>query len=196
MSTQLEQASTSVWDQLPGGLLVWIVFALEMGTFVLFFFGFVWLTRADPQAFQAGQAMLHPNLGTLNTLILLSGSWMVARAVQATQQNKPTSKWLMATGFSGLLFVGIKSFEYIDLFRAGISLSTHSFWFYYFFLTLLHNLHVLLGVYFLFYLAWKYPSQHLSETQTQNISAAAIYWHLVDLIWIFLFPLIYFTRLW
>lgn len=196
MSTYSDQTPESVWDQLPGGIIVWIAFALEMGTFVLFFFGFVWLTRADPQAFHAGQVMLHPDLGTLNTLILLSGSWMAARAVRATQHKLSATKWLIATGITGLFFVGIKSYEYIDLFQAGVSLSTNSFWFYYFFLTLLHNLHVLLGVYFLFYLAWKSPAQGLSEIQIQNISAAAIYWHLVDLIWIFLFPLIYFTRIW
>ncbi len=180
----------------PGGPLVWIVFVLEMGTFALFFMGFAWLSRSEGELFRIAQRQLHPALGTLNTLILLTGSWMIARAVHAARAGKATRYWLLLTGFSGLVFMGIKSIEYLHIFQAGITLSTNHFWFYYLFLTLLHNLHVALGVYFCFYLAWTLPVKTLSDEQHNSLSASAIYWHLVDLIWVFLFPLIYFARSW
>ena len=183
-------------ELLPGGTVVWIVFALEMGTFALFFLGFAWLSRSEGEVFRIAQRQLHPALGTLNTLILLTGSWMIARAVHAARAGKATKYWLLLTGLSGLVFMGIKSYEYVHLFQAGITLSTNHLWFYYLFLTLLHNLHVALGVFFCFYPAWKLPAKVLSEDQQNTLSASAIYWHLVDLIWVILFPLIYFARSW
>lgn len=183
--------------QLPGGVVVWVVFALEMGTFALFFLGFAWLQHSESDLFKAGQQLLHPGWGTLNTLILLSGSWMVARAVEAARMRQAVTPWLNATALCGLVFMGIKTLGYTQIFAKGISLSTNAFWFYYLFLTLLHNLHVALGVYFLLYLAWQYRKQNtLTVEQQQTLESCAIYWHLVDLIWVFLFPLIYFSEVW
>ncbi|PKL74382.1 MAG: cytochrome-c oxidase [Candidatus Melainabacteria bacterium HGW-Melainabacteria-1] len=184
------------FDALPGGLLIWIVFLVEMGTFALFFLVFAWLSRAEPEVFASSQALLHPDLGTLNTLILLSGSWLAARAVLASRKGTSISPWLLGTGLSGLVFLGIKLLEYSQIFAQGIRLSTNAFWFNYLFLTLLHNLHVIAGIYFLFYLAWHLRRGPLSSENRRRLEAAALYWHLVDVIWVLLFPLIYFSRNW
>lgn len=188
--------ASGLWDTLPGGLLIWIVFLLEMGTFALFFVGFAWQSRQEASIFAASQAHLHPDLGTLNTLILLSGSWMVARAVFASRQHRAVVPWLVGTGLSGLAFLGIKGLEYAQIFAQGIRLSTNGFWFNYLFLTMLHNLHVVIGIYFLFYLAWRWSRGLPLPNGAHHLEAAALYWHLVDVIWVLLFPLIYFCRSW
>ena len=181
-------------DALPGGPLIWIVFLLEMGTFALFFLGFAWQSRSEPAIFAKAQALLHPNLGTLNTLILLCGSWMAARAVHAGRRQGSVSPWLIGAGLSGLAFLAVKGVEYTAVFSQGIRLSTNAFWFNYLFLTLLHNLHVAVGIGFLFYLAWTCRSAPLSPQNSDHLEAAALYWHLVDVIWVLLFPLLYFSR--
>lgn len=186
-------ASAADWlayfNRLPGGLAVWIFCVLEMGTFALFFVGFAWSQRSEPAVFAASQALLHPDSGTLNTLVLLTGSWLAARGVLAAKQGRPLAPWFYATACSGLLFLGIKLWEYQSVFAAGVSLSTNTFWFYYLFLTVVHALHVAFGVFFMLWLAW--PRQQQSPEHTLRVSAAAVYWHLVDIIWVFLFPLIY-----
>lgn len=188
---------TAYFDALPGGSLIWVVFLIEMLTFALFFFGFAWTGRSEPSLFVASQALLHPNSGTFNTLVLLSGSWMVARAVHETRKQRAVSLWLFGTALTGLIFLGVKLTEYGDIFAKHIRLSTNAFWFYYLFLTILHNLHVLLGVYFLVFLGYKFRNmQVLKPEDCHTLEAVAIYWHLVDLIWVFLFPLLYFTRSW
>jgi nitric oxide reductase NorE protein len=181
-------------DNLPGGPLIWGVFWMEMLTFAFFFWVFAWLSRSEQAVFQSGQALLHPSQATFNTLVLLTGSWMVARAVASSRQNQAVRPWLLGTGVSGVLFIAVKIWEYQQVYSHGISLSTNTFWFFYLFLTLLHNAHVALGVGFMFYLAWKYKTTKLLEEQIHTLEAAAIYWHLVDVIWVILFPLIYFTR--
>lgn len=184
---------SAYFEALPGGTLIWIVFLLEMGTFALFFLGFAWQSRSAPALFAAAQTKLHPDLGTLNTLILLSGSWMAARAVLAGRQVRAVAPWLFGTALTGLAFMAIKGLEYAQIFAQGIRLSTNAFWFNYLFLTLLHNLHVALGVYFMLWLGFRYRR---SPESAHHLEAAAIYWHLVDVIWVFLFPLVYFSRSW
>lgn len=185
---------SAYFEALPGGALIWIVFLLEMGTFALFFLGFAWQSRANPALFAAGQARLHADAATLNTLILLSGSWLAARAVNASRERQPVSPWLLGTALSGLAFIGIKGCEYARIFAQGIRLSTDAFWFNYLFLTLLHNLHVAIGVWFMAYLALAYRQR--AQQSHHHLEAAAIYWHLVDLIWVFLFPILHFARPW
>lgn len=191
------RSKPSIKDQLealPGGPLVWFVFWMEILTFALFFGGFAWVSRSESAMFQAGQALLHPAQGTFNTVVLLTGSWMAARAVILSRQNKSIQFWLIGTGFSGLIFITIKLWEYQQVYAHGISLSTNMFWFFYLFLTLLHNAHVALGVGLMFYLAWKFKTDPLAEEQRSTLEANAVYWHLVDIIWVLLFPLLYFTH--
>lgn len=190
-SNQIE----AYFDRLPGGLVIWIFFLLEMVTFGMFFLGFAWSSRSESEVFIASQAHLHPGLGTINTIVLLTGSWMAARGVFASRSGQSIRPWFFGAGFSGLVFMGIKIYEYSHIFSQGISLSTNTFWFYYIFLTLLHNFHVLFGVYFMFYLG--YTLRNVSSDDQESlvsIEASAVYWHLVDIIWVFLFPLIYFSH--
>jgi len=182
--------------ELSGGTVIWLFVAIELLTFGLFFVGFAAARRSEPALFAAGQAQLHPLLGAINTCVLLSGGWLAARGVLANRCDEPraTAAYLSGAAVTGLLFMAIKLHEYAGVFAAGVSLSTSSFWFFYLFVTGLHFLHVLAGVGFLVPTAWRAAHGAYGPGDGSTVEAVAVFWHLVDLIWIFLFPLIYLAR--
>lgn len=183
-----------VGDGLPGGLVVWIFVAVEILTFAAFFVAFADAYADEPRVFLDAQALLHPLRGAINTGVLLTGSWLVARATVAPAT---ASRWLFAAGVSGVVFVAIKVSEYVDVFSVGITMSTNSFWFYYLFLTFMHLLHVVFGIGAMFSLSFRASRAHAAGSTKEfapSLEAGAVYWHLVDLIWIVLFPTIYLMR--
>ena len=182
--------------ELSGGTVIWLFVSIELLTFGLFFVGFAAARRSDPATFLTGQQQLHPLYGAINTGVLLCGGWLAARGVLANRSREPrtTARCFAAAAVTGLVFMGIKLNEYIEVFDSGISLSTNSFWFFYLFVTGLHFLHVLAGVGFLVPTAWRAAHGAYGPDNSATVEAVAVFWHLVDLIWIFLFPLIYLAR--
>ena len=92
------------------------------------------------------------------------------------------------------MFMAIKLHEYGGVLGTGVSLSTSTFWFFYLFVTGLHFLHVLAGVGFLVPTAWRAARGAYGPGEPTTVEAVAVFWHLVDLIWVFLFPLFYLAR--
>lgn len=182
--------------ELSGGTVVWLFVAVELLTFGLFFVGFAASRQADPAAFAEGQAQLHPLLGAINTCVLLTGGWFAARGVLANRSDQAatTSACLWAAAASGVVFMGIKLYEYAGVLGDGVSLSTSTFWFFYLFVTGLHFLHVLAGVGFLVPTAARAARGAYGSDSPLSVEAVAVFWHLVDLIWVFLFPLFYLAR--
>lgn len=182
--------------ELPGGTVLWLFVAVELLTFGLFFATFAMARRADPTSFAAGQAQLHPLLGTINTCVLLTGGFAAARGVLAHRggESRLTGACLFGAAASGLVFMAIKLVEYGDVLGSGVTLSTSSFWFHYLFVTGLHFLHVLAGVGFLIPTAWRAGRGAYGPDDALAVEAVAVFWHLVDLIWVFLFPLFYLVR--
>lgn len=182
--------------ELPGGVVLWLFVAVELLTFGLFFFTFALGRRVDPASFAAGQAELHPLLGMLNTCVLLTGGWLAAYGVLAHRRGRAgvVSTCFWGAAASGLVFMAIKLFEYVEVLGNGITFSTSNFWFHYLFVTGLHFLHVLAGVGFLVPTAWRAGRDAYGPEDSLTIEAVAVFWHLVDLIWVFLFPLFYLVR--
>ncbi len=181
-------------ERLPGGLVIWIFLAIELLTFSLFFVAYAWSYSKDPVVFAEAQSHLHPTSAAINTAVLLTGSWMAARAVWAIQHGHRDDHWLMAAGVAGVVFIGIKTFEYVEVFSDGFSMSTNAFWFYYMFVTFMHYLHVVGGAIIMTVLAVRSRREADNPERLVGVEAGAIYWHLVDVIWIVLFPLIYLVR--
>lgn len=180
-----------IWSRLPGGAVVWVIVTVELVTFAMFFGAFAWSFRDEPDVFRASQALLHPTSAAINTAILLTGSWFVARAANVIHHNRDTQKhrpWLIATALSGVVFSAVKILEYRDIFGHGVNLSTNLFWFFYLFMTVLHLIHVWIGVGICGVVAHK---AQRDTPPAETVEAAATYWHLVDLIWLLLFPLLY-----
>lgn len=167
----------------PGGGVIWIFAVVELVTFGLFFGAYAVYAAREPEVFAASQAHVHAHLGAVNTAVLLVASWGAARAV-----GRRVWWWLVPV-VAGVVFVGIKSTEYAHVFALGVSLSTNAFWFFYLFLTLFHALHVVAGV----VIGAVMLGHHLrgAALRGEVEEAAGIYWHVVDLIWIALFPLLY-----
>lgn len=182
--------------ELAGGTVIWLFVAIELLTFGLFFVAFATSQRADPASFSAGQAQLHPFFAAVNTCVLLTGGWFAARGVLANRcdQSRAASRYLWGAAATGLLFMAIKSYEYVGVFAAGITLSTSAFWFFYLFVTGFHFLHVLAGVGFLVPTAWRTARGAYGSAAPMTVEAVAVFWHLVDMIWVLLFPLFYLAR--
>jgi nitric oxide reductase NorE protein len=179
--------------ELSGGTVIWLFVAIELLTFGLFFVGFAVAGRADPESFAVGRAQLHPMLGAINTCVLLTGGLFAALGVLANRRDEPAraSACLWSAAASGIAFMAIKLYEYTGVFGAGLSLSTNTFWFFYLFVTGLHFFHVLAGTAFLVPTAWRAARGAYGSAAPTTVEAVAVFWHLVDLIWIFLFPLFY-----
>ena len=187
-----ESDALAAWlNRLPGGPVVWIIVSVELFTFALFFLGFAWSYTDELEVFSTSQALLHPTSGAINTAVLLTGSWLIARGAQRALVGRDAVPWLIATAVSGVVFTGIKISEYVDVFSHGVSLSTNQFWFFYLFLTVLHLVHVVIGIGICAVVAYGLRRPGENPPDVHTVESAATYWHLVDLIWILLFPLLY-----
>jgi nitric oxide reductase NorE protein len=136
------------------------------------------------------------NLGGLDTLILLTSSWSVALAIQALKRGLlDRVPWFLLGGvFTGVLFVGSKSFEYFQKFVHGITPGTNPFYMWYFTLTGIHLAHVVAGTSLLTYLWIRSRRGAYDSSHRVMPECVASFWHLVDLLWIVLFPLLYLMK--
>ncbi|MFK5956479.1 MAG: cytochrome c oxidase subunit 3 [Planctomycetota bacterium] len=184
---------SKTYRPLPGDAAWWLFLGAEFATLSIFFVAFAWSKAGDPEVFLAGQKLLHPEVGFLNTLVLITSGFFAARGVQAlhTKRYEICSHWYAAAATLGVLFLGIKSWEYAEKLSAGINLSTSNFFFFYFFLTGFHYLHVMLGVGFLSIMAWKLKRKEITANTLRNVESSAAFWHMLDLVWVILFPLLY-----
>jgi nitric oxide reductase NorE protein len=176
---------------LAGGTVVWVFMGIEVLTFGLFLVGHAWGWRTEAASFAAAQARLHPDSGLRGTAMLLVGSWLAYEGVLANAAARRAGPWLYAAAAAGAAFCVNKGLEYASPSLAGISLSAGAFWFSYLFLTVLHLLHVAAGVIVLAVLAFRADRGAYGPAAALPVEAGAAYWHLVDLIWLLLFPILY-----
>jgi nitric oxide reductase NorE protein len=136
------------------------------------------------------------HLGGIDTLILLTSSWSVALAVQAMKRDLVDREPLLLLGgaVTGLMFMVSKAIEYFQKFAHGITPGTNPFFMWYFTLTGIHLIHVVVGTSMLTYL-WirsrRGTYDHLHKAVPESVAS---YWHLVDLLWIMIFPLLYLMK--
>ncbi|MEE8336354.1 MAG: cytochrome c oxidase subunit 3 [Candidatus Neomarinimicrobiota bacterium] len=188
-----ERPDTGMYNAKLG---VWLFLASEVMLFGGLFSAYVFLRMGDvTNSFAAGPAELNIPLATLNTLVLITSSvTMVMSWVSLKMQDfKKFKYYLSSTLFLAALFLVIKYFEYSAKFQHGIFPSTNTYFAIYFTLTGLHMLHIIGGMAVLFY--FLFPGSRLwlkaPEHFTNRIEIAGLYWHFVDLVWIFLFPILY-----
>lgn len=182
--------------RLPGGEGVWVFIAADMMVFGLLFASFVIERGNNVALFDISRQALNFNYGGINTLILLTSSWLVVLAVQAAKANKlrQLPHFLALAVLCGATFGVLKIVEYTEKLRAGISMLTNDFYMFYFILTGIHLFHVVGGIVVLVILWNKsrlgaYHSRHCT-----GLESGATFWHMVDLLWIVLFPLLYLMR--
>ena len=174
---------------LPGDLAMWLFILAELSVFALFFALYAVTRYRQPMLFATGQAQLPLLSALVNTLLLISGS-----ASMAADQLRRGEHCLLATLACGALFVLIKGAEFADKFAAGLTLSSSDFWMFYLSLTFFHFLHVVLGM-VIVAAVWFHARRGTYGAANQaGVETAAAYWHMVDLVWVVLFALVYVAR--
>jgi nitric oxide reductase NorE protein len=182
--------------RLPGVDGVWVFIGADLVIFAILFMSFMQDRLKNPAVFEASRQTLNMHLGGIDTLILLTSSWSVALAVQAMKRDQidREPRLLLGGALTGLMFMASKSIEYFQKFAHGITPGTNPFYMWYFTLTGIHLVHVVVGTSLLTYL-WirsrRGTYDHLHRAVPESVAS---YWHLVDLLWIMIFPLLYLMK--
>lgn len=179
--------------RIPGEAGIWVFILGDLIIFGLFFATFVVDRSQEPALFEASRAELHLSWGALNTLLLLTGSLFVVWAVHAARAGKPADAsrliaWAMGCG---VIFGINKVIEYADKIGSGHGPDSNIFFTYYFCFTGLHALHLLVALCVLARMRWLLAQPDFGPADIGTLESAATYWHLVDLLWIVLFALLY-----
>lgn len=177
----------------PGGILVWIIVALELLTFGAGLSWFMAQAGEYPELFASGRAALNQPIALCNTLILLSGGWCMANSITALRrgQLRPACRWAEIATLTGLAFIVLKGIEYSQKLQHGIGLGYDTFYTLYYLLTIFHLLHVFVAVILLLAMRWGIKRGKYNENHHQDVESSAIFWHMCDLIWLLLYPVIY-----
>lgn len=184
---------------------MWIFLGTEVMFFSALFFGYALYRSIFPEAFAAGSRLLDAALGTLNTAVLICSSLTMALAVHAAKsgRNRAAARFLLLTILLGAVFLGVKGYEYVHKLEEGhvpgvafhypgeLARQVELFLILYFSMTGLHALHMVAGMGLLAFLAVRAFQGAFTPGNHNFIENAGLYWHFVDIVWIFLFPLLY-----
>ncbi len=175
-----------------GKLGMWIFLATEIMFFSGFFATFIVMDAANPGLFEATATALNWKLALTNTIILICSSLTMALAI-LNLERKDTGKFRMFLGLTLLGACGfliIKTIEYSGKFSHGIGPDTNVFYGIYFLMTGFHGVHVVAGMIPMIWMLGKSFSKK-GYTNAGRVEVLGLYWHFVDLVWIFLFPVFY-----
>jgi cytochrome c oxidase subunit 3 len=184
---------------------MWVFLATEVMFFGGMITGYIVYRDAYPDAFSAGSVHMLFMAGTLNTAILISASLFIAFAVHAAQVGERKAlMWFLAIAmFLGICFLSVKGYEYyehwVDHKVPGPSFQwdgpdprhAEMFFVLYFFLTGFHALHMVIGVSILAFILYFAARGRYTPEYHNPVENAALYWHFVDIVWIFLYPMLY-----
>lgn len=178
---------------LPGYEALWFVIGGYQLAFGLFFGIFAFYKLQDREFYSQHQDLLSQHLGFANTLILLTSSWFAAAAIKSFRRNnlQLAQRYLYLAVMCGALFSVIKFIEYEKSISAGYTLLSNDFFTFYYLLTGLHLMHVWIGMGGLLIARALLKKNALSEDDTLMVESCAVFWHMVDYLWIMIFPLLY-----
>jgi len=175
-------------DELPGEPMMWVLIVSELLVFGAGLAAFMAMRLTDPAGFAEAQSHLHRAGAALNTVVLVTSGLLAALAVRAAEAGLMRRKCLLLAGAMalGVVFLLIKGLEYADKAAQGIGWDSHIFFTFYYLLTGFHAAHVIAGIVLLGLVA---GLRNPRATET-----GAAFWHMVDLVWVLLFPIIYLLR--
>ncbi|MRU15791.1 cytochrome c oxidase subunit 3 family protein [Roseovarius sp. A21] len=178
----------SVLDELPGDLMIWVLIVSELLVFGAGLAAFLAVRITDPAGFAEAQDALHRTGAGVNTVVLVTSGALAAWALRLRESARRGAARLalVVAAALGVVFLWIKGAEYAAKAAQSITWDTHPFFTFYYLLTGFHAAHVVAGVLVLLLVAWK--------DAPRNIEAGAAFWHMVDLVWVLLFPVIYLLR--
>lgn len=190
---------------------MWLFLATEILMFSGLFLAYFITRMFYPEMVLEAHEYLSKTAGGVNTLVLLSSSYTMAMAVRSAQtsDSRGIQRWLILTMLCGCIFMVVKYFEYSEKFAHGmlpgkyysahlhgyeIEGLPHIFFAVYFMMTGLHGIHVLIGLGIMIWIYIRAGRGDFSATNYAAVENTGLYWHLVDLVWIFLFPLLYLVK--
>lgn len=176
----------------PAEIGVWVFILADMCIFAMYFGVFAWEKYLFPEQFALGQGTLNQNFGALNTVVLLVSSYFMASAVHSAREGLLVKyRYLLKMTLAlGSVFLLVKGFEYTEKISAGFHIASNEFYRNYFAFTGFHLIHVLLGMSFLIWLL-SFRDENILREKQSTIEGVGLYWHMVDLLWVVLFVLIY-----
>lgn len=193
-------------QRLAAELGMWAFLATEVLFFGAMFTSFAIYRLAQHEGFELGRLQMHVLLGTINTAVLLTSSYTMVRAVHAAEHSDTGAlrRWLLWTAVQAVAFLVIKGMEYAEHVQHGLlpgsgfhAQAGHDepglqmFMFHYFTMTGLHALHVAIGIGLLAGLYVLAGRGRFHRDYYTPVDMIGLYWHFVDLVWIFLFPVLY-----
>lgn len=187
--SQSSSAETpSVLDELPGDLMMWVLIISELLVFGAGLGAFLGVRITDPAGFSAAQDHLFRSGAGLNTFVLVTSGFLAALASRAAHLGKVwrTRAFLAAAAMLGVVFLIIKGIEYAGKYAQGIGVETHPFFTFYYLLTGFHAAHVVFGILILGIVGYR--------CAPRTVEVGVAFWHMVDLVWVLLFPVIYLLR--
>lgn len=186
---------------------MWVFMVQEVLFFGGMFMAYILYRSWYPEAWTAASNHLDPDLGLINTMVLIGSSLTMALAVRAAQLGKKSHivLFLLLTIVLGSIFLGVKVVEYADKFthhlvpganfafpeNSAIAGQAQIYFSVYFAMTGMHALHMVIGIGILFWIAWRAHRGHFDARYNTPVEITGLYWHFVDIVWIFLFPLLY-----
>lgn len=179
---------------LPGDGHMWAMVLGDLVIFGAYFVIFMVYRAMQPQEFLAAQQNLNITAGVFNTLVLLTSSWFVARSVLAARagDHRRAVRLTYLGGACGVLFMLVKAYEWTTEIAAGHTFSSNTFFGFYYMLTGVHLFHVSLGLLILGVVVRELRNPR--RRRTSMVESGATYWHMVDLLWIVIFGLLYVMR--
>lgn len=192
-NTGASQSATK--PHVPGEVGIWVFIAGDLLVFTLLFAVFMVYRGGEPALFRASQLQLDEGLGVLNTMLMLTSSLFVALAVTAVRRGmtRAPQRLYIAAAACAAGFCVVKYFEYGAKIRAGLVIDTNDFFMFYFMLTGIHLVHVVIGTGVVLFIASFCASREgrYSANDIGVVESASCFWHVVDLLWIVLFALLY-----
>jgi len=186
----------SLPGRIPGNLAIWVGILSEMSEFAMMFIVYFIAKVHHPELFYEGPTRLNTLAGTLNTLVLLTSSYCVAKAMVAIRrdQQRLCVRWLLRAVLAGGIYLVIKLLEFRWNAQQGIHSDTNLFYTVYYYMTFNHLLHVGWASIAVLWVAIRVRMGIYTAAQHEGLEAVASYWHMIDLAWIVIFPLLYVLR--
>jgi len=190
----VSEADKAGRNHLPGDGNMWVFVLGDLVIFGGYFIIFMIYRHQERDLFLESQQHLSLTVGVVNTLVLLASSWFVATSVQATRagQYQRAIRLTVIGGGCGLVFLAIKAYEWTSKIGQGYTFPSNDFFMFYYLLTGVHLFHVALGLLFLGVTFAELRSPKLRRVSM--VETGATYWHMVDLLWIVIFALLYVMR--
>jgi nitric oxide reductase NorE protein len=184
-----EKSGWGALDELPGNPIMWVLIISELLVFGALFIGFSINHLLEPETFIQSQNLLSRMIGGMNTLVLLTSGYFAALALRSIKQGEPKRTgrlFIIGAMVLGLVFCGLKIWEYADKAAQGISIETNDFFTLFYLMTGFHFLHVIFGLILL--------AISLPKFNKETLETVCSFWHMVDMIWVLLYPLVYLVR--